>query len=213
MKNFKIAGSIIGLLFVLFFSLFIFELNKYFRFKKEKIEKTEKVQAARAAEKEWEKLQTKIIEMDLKASQIKKRIPYDEKKPLELIKQISLLGARFKIKNLEFIYKGGKKGQASSSSSTTSDLSSANNANSGFSSPGTENISSPAFSGAAAEIKMHVIEVNFESEFMPLTSFLKEILTLDRLISIEKIKIQRQEPIRSHQKVNMDIITYTFSSQ
>lgn len=221
MKGFKFAVVIIGILFLLSVLLFIFEFRETFRLKKEIAEKTARIREVEEAREEIDNLQKDIIGLKLESARIEKRIPYNEEQPLKLIRELTLLGSEAGLRNLEF-FSGEERregllpespgstmgGEDSGGTTSQSDVREDSDTTS---SQQVDQTSQPALSSESSlQVKPLSIKMTFECEFPRLISFLKEISELERLVSIEQIKIERSEKILPRQKVTLKLVAYTF---
>lgn len=218
MKGFKFIIGIIATFLLFSILFFIFEFRENVRLKKELAEKTQKVREIKEAKEEVDSLQKEIIGLKLEAVQIERKIPYNEDQPLKLIRKLILLGSKRDLKNLEiFPGEGEKEGPAQAPGSPDSGgMGMAPPSGVGEAPESTspsqagQPSQSPLSSTTNLEVKPLAIKMTFECEFSHLVSFLREILNLERLVSVEEIKIERSEKILPYQKVTLKLVTYTF---
>lgn len=208
MKTFKLFISIIGLAFLVIMPLFVFEMRKGMFLRNELIEKRATVKDAVQAATKLEKLQKDMDDLQRENERIDERIPQNEKEPLTLIKQLTLLSNSQRVKNLKVAYSETKK--ISSSTSTPQVV-----YQDGQDSSSLPQATQPTTSvqDVSFKIKKQYIQMDFECQFPQLLGLLREIYKLPRLVSVDSVQIKRDEKILPRQKVTVNLISYTFISQ
>jgi len=206
MRGFRVIFFIIIGFFLIIGSLLIFNFRVNVNLKRELKEKTEKVKKTEEAEKELERLEKEIITLQEEATHIEERIPQNEEVPLELMKKLTVLGELAGFRNLKIEYLTEK-----TLSAETAAFSYAGNTSSvDYSSTQTQNVSSSRTQSNTINVKERYIKMNFECEFPEMVSFLKEILELERLLTIESVEVKRDKRILPRQKVIINLTAYTF---
>ncbi len=196
MKSFKIWGFITGLLFIIGVIFLIFAWKKNTSLKVEKSNRLLNVQESKEKVKDFENIQKEIDRLNLEAAQIREMVSDTEVNPLAFIKDISLLMKLLGIKNPEFVY--GQNAEADNFK-----IQNSKNA------PQQGNAADFSVAEEYA-LKKQLIQINFECKFSQAVDFLKEIFKLKKLVSVEKLKIERDLNSSPRQKVNITLTTYVF---
>ncbi|MCG2711384.1 MAG: hypothetical protein L6416_03560 [Candidatus Omnitrophica bacterium] len=206
MKNSKLILIISGMLFAALLSILILEFKINAALKKEWLEKEGSIKAAKKITQEAEKIQKEITDLTIEDSQIEKMVPLNEQEPMGLIKTLSLLANQSKAKNLEIIFLNQGK-----DSSDTSDQQ--EQSGTSFSPEDEEDDEFSEQNETFFSLKPQLIQMNFECEFPQVIAFLNKALSLDRIVLIDSVKIERVEKILPRQKVTLMLSAYTFLAE
>lgn len=190
MKTFAIVLWIIGLLVAVFSTLLIIEVKNNTHLRSDITDRKREIDEVERFKGDIERLKKEIIQQKIEGSLIEKRIPQNEGKPLSLIKKLTLSGSQSGIEKLEFSYEDVQENKQEQFSSQV-----------GFKPQSSSNI------------KVLPIKMEFECEFKQLYSFLKNILQMERLVSVEGIEVRRSEDILPRQAVSIEVNAYTFVNQ
>ncbi len=214
--KFRFIILFLGILVIIFGFLFGLEFKNYIFLKKRLLYTQQRLKEVTRAQQEWESLRKKLHEYRFRQKIIERKIPENEEIPLRLMKQIVSLTSKFKIRNIEFVYKKNKEPpELNSKNNLRSEYGEIDYGESEFNgnfkaSQGSQYIE--MFEEKSIPTKSLMIEISFECNFFELLSFLKELLKLERIVSIEGIKIMRSSEIIPFQKITLNLVTYTFSN-
>lgn len=213
MKHFNLIISFIGIILITLLSLFILEFKKNINLKEKKNQKVAILKEAKRAKEMLEKVQEEISYLGLEAAEIEKMIPEKEKQPLELIRRLTALGNKYGLKKIEFIYKKRETHSVSqllekSNLSLPEQASLPQNVSSSLEKQNFSKSSLPE--KESLFLKPINFQMNFECNFFSLLSFLEKINSLERIITIKKITIRREEKTLPLQKVSLSLTVYTF---
>ena len=111
-------------------------------------------------------------------------IPYNEKEPFTFVKSLTRLASQVNIKNIKFTTSAPEKASARAivAGGTTD-------------SEGIYSIS---------------IQMNAEGEFYQLVNFLKNLGSLNRIVTVDAVQVVRDEKILPCQKISLKIKVYTY---
>jgi Tfp pilus assembly protein PilO len=141
--------------------------------------KEKDLEKARKASRHLESLSKKSQQLGNELNLLNKRVPKGQQQPLDLIKTITEAANRIGLRNPVFNVK------------TASSLVDP----------------SPVALGQDAESLF--FEMVFEGTFSQTLDFLKTLSELERLVSVEKMQIERGEDILPRQKVTLNLVAYT----
>jgi hypothetical protein len=174
---------------LIFAVLFGIEFKKNRHLVKERRESLEEIGKADSSKKRLITLERELSLLHKELKFIDKKIPQDEKEPLEFLKRLSILGEAIGLRNLEFTYQKEN------------------------SSPKSTETSSSSYTVSSSNTQPIYIEATFECEYPRLIYLLEKIYKLERLVIVERVSIERNKDILPRQKVNLRLIIYTFLNQ
>jgi Tfp pilus assembly protein PilO len=164
--------------------VFVIQLQSRLGLNKELDTKKEELQDAQTASQRMEDLERKGQELKLKENKIKKQVAVGDTQPLGLIKTITGSASKMGLRKISFELK--------TDSANTS--------------KGKLPLSSSAGSGPA----LLYFQMKFAASFNQILEFLKELNSLERIVTVEKIEIDRKTEILPYQSVVLDLITYSY---
>lgn len=142
------------------------------------------VKEMQQANRRFKELKKQSDELKLKEELLDKRLPIGEKQPMGLIRKITLLAKARGLEKINFELRP----QSALEEGTKS----------------------------AVNLEKNLIplyfEIKFETTFPRLLEFLKELTNLERIITVEKLDIKREEGILPNQKITLSLVTYTFQT-
>ena len=186
-----------------------------FYLKKEYIDKSHKLQKAQYAQAHLEELQKQLRQKEEEWERLNRRIPKNEEVPLELIKMIISSASQFELRNVEFSTKRKEKEAGSMAVGTQEEEglrgmeATEGMMEIGISHKGEGTITPPSTS---IEVEPLPVEMTFECTFFNLILFLDWLSNMERLVSIEDIKIERKEKILPRQEITLRLVAYTLLS-
>ncbi|OQX88294.1 MAG: hypothetical protein B6D55_00665 [Candidatus Omnitrophica bacterium 4484_70.2] len=183
MKRFKLVFFLTILFLIVFSFLFFSEYNKNLSLRRELKEKSKELKEAEEMRKKLKELEKSKKEQLLRLKELERELP-EESGEVSLMKEITSLAIHFGVRNIEFVPLVAKDNVE-----------------------GQRNLTIPFYTN---NVRPHMFRINMEIEFPYLVSFLKNIMNMERVISVENIEIKREENIIPRQKVSLDIISYTF---
>ena len=188
MKSFKIIISVIAFCFLVAAAFLTKAIIDNKSLQVEKAEKEEKIMEAKRAQRRLGEFQQEIERVKEETARLEARIFKDKKMPTRLITELSRLGNQMGLRKIEFVYKTDKDEEPSP----------------------IEAIAVQAIGSQSSVVEPLLIEMNCEGQFVPLLSFLKNLLDLEILVSVEGLQIKRQKSILPRQKISVQLVTYAF---
>jgi Tfp pilus assembly protein PilO len=143
-------------------------------------EKKLELQEAQKASRRLEQMEKQSQELKLKGESLAKRIPLGEKTPLNLIKVITRLAMDIGLKNLKFDLKSASSADARTNINLPADL-------------------SALYFGMEAE-----------ATYPQLVDFLTGLMNLERVVTVEKVEIKRDETKYPYQVIALSLAAYSF---
>jgi Tfp pilus assembly protein PilO len=174
-----------GLVALLVVFIFISQLRSHQTLRSELGSKKEELKEAQSASKKMEALEKKSQELKLKENKIKKRVLVKDIQPLGLIKTITGLSNKEGLRKISFEMKSVSA-----------------------------NVSKDSKAAPAAVVTGPIpvyFQMKFNSTFSQALKFLKDLNDLERIVTIEKIEIDRETSILPYQSVTLDLVTYYFA--
>ena len=213
MKHFKFIVWTASFFLIISSGTLFLEYKETSRTRKELKNKSQKLQELNKAERKIKFLKKKKISLHLEKMNLEEQIPLNKVESLSSIKNITVLAAKSGIKKIEFISSQETEDKKMGTFSLRKSFSgsSLQNGSSAFTSSSTQSFRGTAsVSNNLFIIRPRFIQVNLECNYSNLVSFLREVLKLKRITSIESIKIKRMKNILPRQKVTLNLVTYTF---
>ncbi len=171
---------LIGLVFV-----FIWQQQLNSGIRKELEAKKEELSNAQSASRKMEELEKKGQELKQKENKMKKRVAVGDIQPLELIRTITGLASKIGLRKIKFELK-------SSSANVSKDK---------------KALPTPAPGAGPAPV---YFQMKFNSTFPQALKLLEDLNGLERIVTVEKIEINREIGILPYQSVTLDLVTYSF---
>jgi Tfp pilus assembly protein PilO len=179
-KTLATAAHIIIIVFIIASAgVFAWQFKTNVALRSEFDKKEKELEKAQKANRRLESLSKKSQQLGNELNLLDKRIPKGQQQPLDLIKAITETATRIGLRKPVFNIK------AASSLEDPSPITLGQDANSLF------------------------FEMVFEGTFSQTLDFLKAISELERLVSVEKMQIERGEHILPRQKVTLNLVAYT----
>jgi Tfp pilus assembly protein PilO len=173
-----------GLVALLVIFVFILQLQSHQTSRKELDSKNEELKEAQSASRKMEELEKKSQELKQKENKMKKRVVVGDIQPLGLIKTITGTANKLGLRKIRFELK--------SASATASKDSPA----------------APVVAGSGP-IPVY-FQMKFNSTFSQVIKFLGDLKDLERIVTVEKIEIDREDNTIPYQAVILDLATYYF---
>lgn len=182
-------------------SFLIVEVMRNGRLKEEKTKKEEQVAETENAQKQLERFEEEVKKLEAKAKYIENRIFKDNKMPVKLIKELTVLGNEAGFGKIEFIYKSKKEKDADKMKGV-----------------GEQAIQAQARLPAnqqrdSALVEPLFITMSFEGDYISLISFLKKVFELDTLAVVKNIKVNRVKKLLPRQEISVEFSAYAFVNQ
>ena len=155
---------------------------------KEFAEKREKAKKIQSVKENLADLTKKTRDLKERKDRLYKKAPVNEEQPLSLIKALIKTGSQIGLKNITVGLKEETEEAATIKTSS-----------------GSENQTTKELG-----LKATYLEMDFEAAFPQLTLFLEKLMKLERVVSVEGIKIERNDKSLPYQKVSLDLATYIF---
>jgi hypothetical protein len=177
----------VGMGLIAFLAVFvcILQLQSQQALRKDLNSKKEELKEAQVASRKMEELEKKSQELKQKENRMKKRVVVGDIQPLGLIKTITGSANKLGLRKITFELK--------SSSNTASK----------------DGKPAPVVVGAGP-VPVY-FQMKFNSTFSQALKFLKELNDQERIVSVEKIEIDREDKSLPYQLVTLDLVTYYFS--
>ncbi|TAN62309.1 hypothetical protein EPN16_01910 [bacterium] len=170
----------------LLFACFLWQIRANISLKQELNTKKDEFKEAKSASRRLKKLQQQIQGLEGREKTVNSMVPRNEQQPLGLVRTLSGLAADTGLKNAAFTIKEGKAAPS-----------------------GAQAMETPLPAG----IGSLRVEMSFESALSQALDFLKRAASIERVVAVEKVKIERKKEILPHQKVTLELVAYTFSGE
>lgn len=196
---------------------FMWQIKNNIDLRKELAKKVQLLKEIETASRHLKELEIQSRDLKQKAEVLYKRVPVDEKQPLSLIKALINIGGEAGLKEITFSVKEESKGepktQIGSYFANQEVPSQKGSLPEGMpmqkAGQPTPSVTGPS-SAPQTGLKLIYLEMNFTGTYPQLLIFLEKLTKLKRIVSVEKINIQRDEKILPYQKISLDLVTYTF---
>jgi hypothetical protein len=175
-------GIGVGTLLVIFF--FILQLQDNQKLNKELKEKKEEFSEAQNASRKMAELEKKSQELKQKEVKMKKRVTVADSQPLGLIKAIAGSAGKMGLRKVSF--------EMNQSSSLTS-----------------KDGKAPPVPPQSGPNPVY-FKMKFDSTFNQALKFIKELGEMERIVSVDKIEINRGTDNLPYQSVTLALVTYYF---
>ena len=213
-KFFKYFVLIIAVFFIVFLVLFVKEYNEREELIEKKQENIAALTRSQKIKRESKNLEDELSRIHEKMLQIERKIPQEDKGPFDFIKSISYVASKYNLRNMEFEYKGqadakiklgdSKKSIKKADDYAKNDKAALSNIENAFQ-QSSRDVKKKKLS---QKVKKHLIEMTFEAQFEQIIGFLHDLLSMDRIVIIEKMEIERAENILPRQTVILNIAIY-----
>lgn len=174
----------ISFLVILVIFVFLWQFRVNLLLRQNLSARKKEVKAMQKANRRFVELKKQSEELKHKRELLDKRLPVGEKQPMDLIKGITLMVRGKGLEKINFEIKSQ-------------------------SALGEENISTLNLEKDLAPL---YFEMKFETTFPQLLEFLKDLMNLERVVSVEKLIIIREKEILPNQKVTLSLVTYTLQT-
>jgi Tfp pilus assembly protein PilO len=200
MQNSKTLINIItGVLLALCVGLFLFQFKQNLDIREEFSSKNAEFKEAKAASKRLESLEKQITELKYKEDILGRRIPVNEKHPFDLMKMLIKAGGETGLRNFFFKVQDGPAQEGASGPGQPGGNFGGSPVQPNQGRPLTEFDPSPMD-----------IFLSFEGTFPQTMAFIKKITSLERLVTVQSVEIEREDKILPYQKVSLALKAYTF---
>jgi len=179
--------EILATLFLLILFL-LWQLKVNAVLSKELAGKREKAKKIQAVKENLADLTKKALDLKERKDRLYKKAPVNEEQPLTLIKALIKTGSQIGLKNITV----GLKEETEEAETIKASSESKN-----------QTTKEPG-------LKTTYLEMNFEAVFPQLTLFLEKLMKLERVVSVEGVKVERNDKGLPYQKVSLDLATYVF---
>ncbi|MDD5669029.1 MAG: type 4a pilus biogenesis protein PilO [Candidatus Omnitrophica bacterium] len=204
---------LLGLGVVASISVFVLVMNKHIALSNELKEKKKDYQSAKSSSRQAEQLELKAAQMQEKELELGKMIPINEQQPLSVIKSLTRLGGEVGLRDVSFSI--SSVSQQMSPASQNSGAPGAVSGGGGFPGGGGQmpgGFSPPKMAAVSpTEPVKSYLEMTFTSEYPQIKQFIKKIGTLPRIITVDGMKIERNENLLPQQTVTLYLVVYTFN--
>ena len=181
MKSLKIIIAIVWILFLGMAALIFFEVRRGDSLRQEVAAVTKRIDDAEKARPKLAILAKDIDDLEVDLSKINLKIPDNEKVPLELIKRLTVLANKSRLKKIEFSY--GDNASSGALQKTTAE---------------------------GLRVDTSIINLSCEAEYPRLMAFLKQVSEMDRILYVDEIKISRVKETNPRQRIAIKLLGYTF---
>ncbi|OPX30507.1 MAG: hypothetical protein B1H08_01580 [Candidatus Omnitrophica bacterium 4484_171] len=179
--------------------LFIYQVKETSIIKRRLSDRKSILQEMRSAERKSKKIKRKVIESKQKEKEILRKIPKNKKSIFVLMKELTAIGNSMGIKSISFVI--GKSPREDNKALKKNIMRKRRN-------PHMFNNPESTKSGL---ITAYHFKMSFAASYMELYDFIKKIISMERVVSLESIEIERNKEYFPRQKVSLKLITYTFS--
>ena len=180
--------------------LFVYQVRETSIIKRKLSDRKGILQEIRGAKRKSQEIRKKIAENKLREAEILKRIPKDKESIFVLMKELTTVGNSVGIRNISFV---PEKLPQKNNQSSKRDIMRRG-----------RSVSKDSYVKAISSglIIPHNFQMTFAASYMELYDFIKKIISMERVVSLESIEIERNKEYFPRQKVNLKLTTYTFSS-
>lgn len=200
MKSFKLILIIIGIFIAVFSTLLVLEVRTFSGLKEAIAEKSSRIAEAKKTQKESTELEQEVLKLQQEVKEVEYKIPKGEVKPLRLFEEITLLAYKQGMKNVSFTSGEEEDGEAPLESA-------------GAPEEFDEDYSAAPGAPNSIQVKPLVFTMECESEYQTLLTFLKELFAMERIVTVESVRVERVQDLIPRQKVTLKLTTYTFTGQ
>ena len=171
------------ILVILFIFVFSWQLKTNSALSRDFTKKRKELKAVQSSGRRLEQLEKQSQELGQKNEAQELRVPGAEKEPLGLIKTITRLGSK----------KGFRRTSFKLRSSSV--------------------LANQSVSGLGAGLSPLYFGMECEGTYPQLLEFLKELMSLERVVAVERIEVKRKKEILPYQQIAISFVTYIFSTQ
>jgi Tfp pilus assembly protein PilO len=210
MKDSKIIMNMSAWVLLAFcVALFLFQLKQNMNIREEFSSKNSEFKESKAASKRLEVLEKQANELKYKEDVLAKRIPLNEKHPFELMKVLIKAGGESGLREITFKMKDVSSGQDSVPGTSGTPPQPGGR----FAIPQFQQ--NPGGGKPLSEFDPNPMDISliFEGTFPQTVAFIKKITSMERLVTVQDIEIERKENILPYQKVSLSLKAYTFVKQ
>lgn len=194
-KKDLLVNSPLPVLTVILFVFFFMQVKDNMSLRKELETKKKEFKNADNASRHLKELEKEVSDIAKKESQLYKRIPVNENEPLGLIKELISLAGGMGLKGITLALKNKDSGEGADQEGE----------NALGDTPATESITLVQ-TGA----KPIYLEMVCEGSFSQFPSFLDKLTKLERIVTVDKLTIERKKELLPYQEISLELITYTF---
>jgi Tfp pilus assembly protein PilO len=206
MKKINVAlNFFVAALAMVAITLFFYQFKKNFFLHKMLEEKKLELKNSEAASRHLEQLENQSVTLKDREAMLNRKIPVNEARPLSLVRELIGIGGKVGFRNVSFDLAGENNEMQMMESSGNEGLQGGMLRAKPVTS--SEVQSSGAGGSAPKAIKL---EMNFEGTFSQLLIFLEKLKSLERIIMVNQISIERKEDIMPYQMISLRLVTYTF---
>jgi len=177
---------------VLSFSLLALQVKFFYDARKELKEKTVKLEGLTKVKSKIAEIEQDLVKEKLIEEAMFTKVPEGKESIFDLMRELTVVSDNASARNITFSLED-KKDQKKDEKSFK----------------GKKGDLQTLLGGALDE---HSFEMGFELRFIELTLFLEKLLNTDRIVLIHSLNIERAEDILPRQRVEIDLVTYTFSA-
>lgn len=203
---------VVGLVILLFGGLFAWEIVRSGRIKQEISDNTQKLNEAKGAEKVIAKLEADIAVLKAETAMVDKRVPHQQKVPLDLIKELTLLASKYSVKKLEFKYIKNENATPAPGAApvqiSRNPLDDMGDDGGGNNQPVPQPAAVPNSLVGLAPLN---VEMRFDCAYGKLVALVKDIMALQRIVYVEEVTIERVDKIVPFQRIKLKLVAYTFT--
>ena len=210
MKAFKLFIVLNGILTIGLMIFYGVIVNQSHLLQKEQNDKRDQMKNIKEAQQKLEAIEREVANLRKEDKGIHDLVSADETKPLTLIKTLTLLGAQLGLKKIEFVSEEKKDDNLTAGAATGAGAAMGPpDKKTGSPAGGLASGNAGKSSRGPTEFTPMFIRMTFEAPYPQLLLFLQKIQTLERIVSIEEIKVNRGEKIFPRQEVTLRLVTYT----
>jgi|GEM_PF-2131522 len=200
MRKFKLNIYIFLILLVIFsIGLFIYQIRITNSLKRELSGKESKLEEITTVKEVIYGIEKKLVESELKEQEMLTKIPEGKESIFDLMRELTMLGDEIGLRDINFRMEEKPEG---------------NDKQEGEGKPrkGFDLLDKkPASSSTLIDkVDYHYIKMSFKCGYRELFAFIKKIINLERLVSIDVVEIKREENTVPRQSITLDLVTYTF---
>lgn len=206
-KNTLLAVGMLSLM-----STCLWQVNTGLSLRNALAEKKAELKEAQKTSKHLKKIERLALDLEEKEKVILQKAPLGEQHPFSLIKALTVLADEIKLKNTAFRVKENLPGATASAQSQAAVLPNDAMTEDIASQPSVDGIQ---FQSQPSPVGLQSLpfEMRFDSTYLQLLKLLQKIHTLQRVITVEQIKVERKKELAPFQKITLLLTAYSFPKE
>ncbi len=183
---------------IFFGALFIYQMRATNMSKKELACKEKKLRDVKLESRKSKEIKERITDSEREEKKILRKIPRDKESIFILIKELTFMGRKMGIKDISFTIEGSSKKKDESNVKS-------------FVRGRRAHRSARLQPAAPKLVDSHHFTMSCTAGYTKIYAFIKKVMAMKRIVSLESIEISRDKTLLPYQKAVLKLVTYTFS--